>query len=794
MSASMPALAHTSSHIRTRMHLGTYPGRMHTHIYTGVICLAARLMCSAAREPREAGSGGCEARIERDIGEMLRRVMGLPAGTLERVLPALAHHVCALVDQNVELLSAHSWAQHPATVPPNGDACVQEQGMGGGGREAGLGGGGGEVGDLVEGVLAYLQACLSLLLAPEGEGSVEGGGVEDKADTTALQLRILGVVEVLQLSSKSLCPKHFQLALGLLEMLAWRSGHAHVHRRAMDSLYGIHHLLCKKALSSGAVGEPPAWTSSSSTSSSSTSSSNISSSNTFLLASAAASAAATCAAAAGPAPGAAAGEDGVVVGFGARDGWDHYQHSHPSAHSVSTHPSHISAHSFATRGGEGTARLSDSRADSVGVAGVDGVEACAPGVDTVESCAPSASAAHTSVPSGAGGGVGDAAGPGSAASRGLFERLFGWRAGDGDPGSSVADAAGVAGQRMDERPLPAKTKGDRLLKGNGDTTEPAVAKALEQEAVWEHEATEASLAAVSRSNVTVSRSKVTCFPDHARSCQRPETATEGGEIGGWDSLEPDGSRLWQRWALVVTALSAQCRTLETAEGAYARQRLECARQRQAYAVHLLERLFLPGERTSMEAAITALPADAWLFVFDRILWALPREVVKKGAASGRTYATAAGSTDERTHVLRIWLLQCSVLLRYQHAITKLPVFACIWRQFLEETREWYTWSQRPRPAGRGGEVEDIVGVMAAESVREYLANLVAVLASGGAFAQVSFSLDRVPVLRVRVVGVGDAHVRQACTLLYGQACAFLFALPASLRSPRCSARVRKRRA
>jgi hypothetical protein len=95
-----------------------------------------------------------------------------------------------------------------------------------------------------------------------------------------------------------------------------------------------------------------------------------------------------------------------------------------------------------------------------------------------------------------------------------------------------------------------------------------------------------------------------------------------------------------------------------------------------------------------------------------------------------------------------------------------------------------------------------VAVMAAESVREYLANLVAVLASGGAFAQVSFSLDRVSVRRlsvvsvgdVRVVGVGDARVRQVCTLLYGQPCAFHFALPASLRSPRCSARVRKGRA
>ncbi len=95
-----------------------------------------------------------------------------------------------------------------------------------------------------------------------------------------------------------------------------------------------------------------------------------------------------------------------------------------------------------------------------------------------------------------------------------------------------------------------------------------------------------------------------------------------------------------------------------------------------------------------------------------------------------------------------------------------------------------------------------MGVMAAESVKEYLANLVAVLASGGAFAQVSFSLDRVRVRRlsvvavrdVRAVGVGDARVRQICTLLYTQPCAFLFALPASLRSPRCSARVRKGRA
>jgi hypothetical protein len=433
-------------------------------------------------------------------------------------------------------------------------------------------------------------------------------------------------------------------------------------------------------------------------SSSSTSSSNISSSNTSLLASAAASAAATCAAAAGPAPGAAAGGDGVVEGVGARDGaGDHYQHSHPgahsqyqhsfaSAHSVATQPSHICAHSVATQGGEGT---KDSRAYSVGAAGVDSFQACALGGDAVEPCAPSASAAHTPVPLGAGGGVGDAAGPSSAASRGLFTRLFGWRAGDGDPGASVA-------QRMDARSLPAQTKGDRLVKENGDTTKPAVSKALEQEAVLEyeavleHEAVEPPLAAVSPSNKTVSRSNVTSSPDHALSCRRPATAAECGESGGWESLEPDGSRLWQRWALVVTALSAQCRTLETAEGAYARQRLEYARQRQAYGVHLLERLFLPGERTSMEAAITALPADAWLFVFDRILWALPREVVKKGAT-----AAAAGSSDERTHVLRIWLLQCSVLLRYQHAITKLPVFGCIWRQFLEETREWYTWSQRP---------------------------------------------------------------------------------------------------
>lgn len=84
--------------------------------------------------------------------------------------------------------------------------------------------------------------------------------------------------------------------------------------------------------------------------------------------------------------------------------------------------------------------------------------------------------------------------------------------------------------------------------------------------------------------------------------------------------------------------------------------------------------------------------------------------------------------------------------------------------------------------------------MAAESVREYLANLVAVLASGGAFAQVSFSLDSVRVWRLRVVAVGDARVRQVCTLLYGQPCAFLLALRAGLRSPRCSARVRKGRA
>ena len=57
--------------------------------------------------------------------------------------------------------------------------------------------------------------------------------------------------------------------------------------------------------------------------------------------------------------------------------------------------------------------------------------------------------------------------------------------------------------------------------------------------------------------------------------------------------------------------------------------------------------------------------------------------------------------------------------------------------------------------GLGGEQEDSVGVLAGESVREYLANLVAVLASEGAFAQVPISLLFV-AWRVRVGGGGGA--------------------------------------
>jgi hypothetical protein len=55
-----------------------------------------------------------------------------------------------------------------------------------------------------------------------------------------------------------------------------------------------------------------------------------------------------------------------------------------------------------------------------------------------------------------------------------------------------------------------------------------------------------------------------------------------------------------------------------------------------------------------------------------------------------------------------------------------------------------------------------VGVLAGESVREYLANLVAVLASGGAFAQVSLALSHVRC-RLRMPGGRTAVSRSlAC--------------------------------
>ena len=77
-------------------------------------------MCSGAAEKAGAGeAGGGGSRIERDIGWLLVRVMSLPQGTRERVVPALAIHVCALVDQNVELLRAHSWKRSPPVTPPS---------------------------------------------------------------------------------------------------------------------------------------------------------------------------------------------------------------------------------------------------------------------------------------------------------------------------------------------------------------------------------------------------------------------------------------------------------------------------------------------------------------------------------------------------------------------------------------------------------------------------------------------------------------------------------------------------
>jgi hypothetical protein len=38
------------------------------------------------------------------------------------------------------------------------------------------------------------------------------------------------------------------------------------------------------------------------------------------------------------------------------------------------------------------------------------------------------------------------------------------------------------------------------------------------------------------------------------------------------------------------------------------------------------------------------------------------------------------------------MLQCTLLLRYQRALTSLTIFPGIWRQFLLETELWYAWT------------------------------------------------------------------------------------------------------
>ena len=75
-----------------------------------------------------------------------------------------------------------------------------------------------------------------------------------------------------------------------------------------------------------------------------------------------------------------------------------------------------------------------------------------------------------------------------------------------------------------------------------------------------------------------------------------------------------------------------------------------------------------------------------------------------------------------------------------------------------------------RRQGRGGEREDSVGVLAGESVREYLANLVAVLASGGAFAQVSLARAHVRCRQRVRGGRGAASSSRACVRACVRAC------------------------
>eukprot|EP00802_Teleaulax_amphioxeia_P009300 Tamp_09316.p1 GENE.Tamp_09316~~Tamp_09316.p1 ORF type:complete len:692 (-),score=105.36 Tamp_09316:118-1884(-) len=535
----------------------------------------------------------------------------------------------------------------------------------------------------------------------------------------------------------------------------------------MDCLYGMHHLLCKQALALGAAPRMPSVGASNG------------SPRSLMHASPATSAATTCAGAEGQAAragdadmlrspgngygtvgGVNNGGEGLGAGGGGLGAAVHSQHPPPATVPPAT-----------TRGGGGDDAGAPDAPDAVSAASAVGAQASVG----------SSSSVHAVGAAGVGDAVGTAGmegahvtSPASAASSGLFARFFGWGGAEGGTGKPVADAT-VACQKVeaDERIAGQQsgTVGAREYDALFGTHVPQdVVPPRPAEDGGAQEAADRPFDALFGGNVTSSPDQA--FPSRPRD-------TEGGQTAGWESLERDGSRLWQRWALVVTTLFEQSRPRqETEEGGK-------GKEGQEYAVHMLERMFLPaaatsgtsdggaaqpagdgvraghasagengsvsghrcatgggghvenggGGRTSVEAAMAALPGDAWLLVFDRVFWALQREMVK-GAGTSRTHqaATAAAPTDQRTQVLRIWLLQCSVLLRYQQAIISLAVFPAIWRQFLEETSEWYTWSQR-RPLGRGGEEEDSVGVLAGESVREYLANLVAVLASGGAFAQ-----------------------------------------------------------
>jgi hypothetical protein len=214
-----------------------------------------------------AGGAAGGEEIRQDIGALLRQVLELPEGALRLVVPGLLPAVSDLVERNPDILRADSWASASHAGDGAGNGALPASGGGG------PGGGRGDS-SLIEAVLSFMDKSVELSLLPlphiPAHADLDERRRKEKMraarseSATYTHTRVLEVlVLLLLLSPQSLRLRHYKAGLRLLSTLAHGSADLGICCRALDHLYAMQKMISKKAVSCGASAASSLATSSS---------------------------------------------------------------------------------------------------------------------------------------------------------------------------------------------------------------------------------------------------------------------------------------------------------------------------------------------------------------------------------------------------------------------------------------------------------------------------------------------------------------------------------------------------